>query len=536
VLLTTQTSAYDVTIPADDALITTQFLYVGGNGPGNYTSIQTAINDANYTDIIFIYSGIYTENIVISKQITVIGEQKNTTIIQGTGTGDVVTVLSPHTKLCSLTIQNSGLQWPDAAIKIINSNNATIVNNNILNNYYGIFVENSIFTTISENYITQNNNDGIMFIGQSNNNIIKNNSLSANNNYGIFLVHSSFNNIITNKVDTNYNGIALGSWSTNNTVCSNEVFDNIYSGIILGSGSSNNTIKNNHLFHNIYGIHLSFHCNFTVIKGNTFSSNSQVGILVEESHYNIIKRNSIVNNTVGISLQSFSDNNQIYHNTILNNSQNAYDSCDNTWDIDYPFGGNHWSDYIGEDFNDDGIGDIPYEISDGNNKDYFPLTNPVHLYYILNVSIEEYEIYEQTSFNVTVKTRGKTPMPDALVVFDNCTAVTNHNGNVVFTAPIVDSDTVYEINANKKGYRSANTSIIVKPLQPDLLRSFIFGRVDAVLIQQEFIIFEAVKTRVIYYIPFSFNTYSSFEQFTISKQYLGFVGPRFIFAHCLVCN
>lgn len=38
-------------------------LYVGGAGPGNYTTIQTAVNDANPGDSIFVYSGVYNENV-----------------------------------------------------------------------------------------------------------------------------------------------------------------------------------------------------------------------------------------------------------------------------------------------------------------------------------------------------------------------------------------------------------------------------------------------------------------------------------------
>ena len=34
-------------------------LYVGGNGTGNYSSIQEAINNASDTATIFVYAGIY---------------------------------------------------------------------------------------------------------------------------------------------------------------------------------------------------------------------------------------------------------------------------------------------------------------------------------------------------------------------------------------------------------------------------------------------------------------------------------------------
>ena len=34
------------------------WFYVGGNGPGNYTRIQDAIDDANNGDTVFVYEGI----------------------------------------------------------------------------------------------------------------------------------------------------------------------------------------------------------------------------------------------------------------------------------------------------------------------------------------------------------------------------------------------------------------------------------------------------------------------------------------------
>ena len=42
-------------------------LYVGGSGPGNYTRIQDAIDNATDDDTVFVYSGCYTENININK-------------------------------------------------------------------------------------------------------------------------------------------------------------------------------------------------------------------------------------------------------------------------------------------------------------------------------------------------------------------------------------------------------------------------------------------------------------------------------------
>ena len=69
-------------------------LYVGGLSFGNYSSIQDAINDAFNGCTIFVYndSSPYYENVVIHKTINLIGEDIDTTIIDGENRGDVVLV------------------------------------------------------------------------------------------------------------------------------------------------------------------------------------------------------------------------------------------------------------------------------------------------------------------------------------------------------------------------------------------------------------------------------------------------------------
>jgi hypothetical protein len=58
-------------------------LYVGGNGAGNYTKIQDAINDAVDGDTVFVYnySSPYFESVVIDKSICLVGENKYSTVI-----------------------------------------------------------------------------------------------------------------------------------------------------------------------------------------------------------------------------------------------------------------------------------------------------------------------------------------------------------------------------------------------------------------------------------------------------------------------
>ena len=46
---------------------------VDGSGDANFTGIQDAINDASDGDTIIVHSGVYYENVVVDKSVTVRG-------------------------------------------------------------------------------------------------------------------------------------------------------------------------------------------------------------------------------------------------------------------------------------------------------------------------------------------------------------------------------------------------------------------------------------------------------------------------------
>ena len=164
------------TINYIDSMLKTEFqinggniLYVGGVGPNNYTRIQDAIDDATNGDIIFVYHGTYHENIVANKSITLIGEDKNVTFIDGDGLGDVVYISADNVVVSEFTIQNSGKKDGNAGIDVVSN-----------------------CVTISWNIIANNGRNGISFNGSSDNTIFQN--IISNNRYaGIFLCNSSNN-------------------------------------------------------------------------------------------------------------------------------------------------------------------------------------------------------------------------------------------------------------------------------------------------------------------------------------------------------
>ena len=155
-------------------------LYVGGQGTGNYTTIQDAINSANTSDTIYIFNGTYHENIIINKSITLLGENKNNTIIDGSGFEEIINITTDNVKINNLTIKNGVY-----GIKLYKANNSTIKNNIITNNLEGICFYSSNKNTITENNITSNMYYGISIYSFGNKN------LSSNNNY---IYHNNFIN------------------------------------------------------------------------------------------------------------------------------------------------------------------------------------------------------------------------------------------------------------------------------------------------------------------------------------------------------
>jgi parallel beta-helix repeat protein len=112
-----------------------------------------------------------------------------------------------------------------------------------------------------------------------------------------------------------------------------------------------------------------------VVNCNCYN-NYGIGMKIERyCSNNTIVNCNFYNNDWGILVMGSS--NIIYHNKFINNDQNAEDWGTNRWDNGYPSGGNYWDDYKGRDWNDDGIGDKPYDIPD--NQDRYPLIDPIHI-------------------------------------------------------------------------------------------------------------------------------------------------------------
>lgn len=154
-----------------------------GWGYDRFNRIQYGINEVEGSTV-YVYSGIYNERIRINKSINLIGEDKNTTIIDGDKVSDVtIRIFVDNVNISGFTIQESG----DGYSGVCTYANNTTISNNIVksNGYHGITVRNSSSNNIiSNNIILDNEQNGINLQDSSSNNIIYHNNLINNTQNG----------------------------------------------------------------------------------------------------------------------------------------------------------------------------------------------------------------------------------------------------------------------------------------------------------------------------------------------------------------
>ncbi len=150
--------------PGGVILSRASFIEVDASGTeGSYTRIQNAITDADTGDTIFVHDGIYTENVVIDKRVTVQGESKSGTIIDGGGKGNVVTINAGGAVLAGVSIRNSGA-GDNAGVRFDGVSQAMITDCRLHDNQYGVRLFQADSITITENAIVNSSSTGL-YIG-----------------------------------------------------------------------------------------------------------------------------------------------------------------------------------------------------------------------------------------------------------------------------------------------------------------------------------------------------------------------------------
>jgi nitrous oxidase accessory protein len=221
--------------------------------PDDYSTIQDAIDNASEGDTIYIKKGVYVENPVVNKTVSLVGEYWAETVIDVTAG---LKVESDNVTVTGLTIYDG---WDGISLS---ADNCNISGNKITDATTGIQISNGENNRVTGNVFESIGLSAAIRLSYSNNNLV-------NNNY----------------IDSCTEGIQLREGSSNNTVIENMIINCQDVALrLLGSGigkewydPSGNTIMRNNI------------------------SNSRIGTTVYGSNKNVISNNNYVNNTFQFS-------------------------------------------------------------------------------------------------------------------------------------------------------------------------------------------------------------------------------------------
>lgn len=285
--------------------------YVGGIGPNNFTKIQYAIDYSTEGDTVFVYddSSPYLEHVIVNKSIRLIGENKTTTIIDGENIGDVVVLIANNITVSSFTVRHSGdTAKVDAGIEV-RSKGAVISGNLVIQNgeyAVGILLNQSSDTLVTENFISENGNEGV-FLEKTVNCSIEHNEITQNGHCAVVISQSNKNTIVHNNMYDNYATVSIWPDSSENEIAWNLMRHQEYSGVGIWPGAHNNYIHDNYLSNNsLYGFII------TKAQGNIIANNtiwgSNEGIRLIMANRTIIQFNNFIDNNVSVFFENSSFN------------------------------------------------------------------------------------------------------------------------------------------------------------------------------------------------------------------------------------
>jgi len=335
-------------------------------------SLQERVAAAKAGETIRVTPGVYAAPLLLDKPLSLIAEGAGV-ILQGTGNGDVVKIVSPDVTVRGFVIRRTGtdLDKENAGITIA-APRVTVEENRIEDALFGITLRDANDSVVRRNDVGGKTDLGIARRGDGiklwNSNRVRIEENYVHDCRDLVMWYSQDLVVRANRVERCRYGIHF-MYAGHATVEENRLGDNSV-GIFLMYGQEL-VLRRNVLSHNRgpsgFGLGLK-DVDGVDAHDNVFSDN-RVALHVDNSPSrtdltHTYKRNVFAHNDVAIGLMPSVRNNRFTENSFFDNVEQVAvfgggDLKGNAFTVDGV--GNYWSDYRGYDADGNGVGDVAYK-------------------------------------------------------------------------------------------------------------------------------------------------------------------------------
>ncbi len=333
-------------------------------------------------DQVTILAGVYSGPWHITKSLTI--DAQPNAVLDGEGISTALFISAKNVKVTGLTIRNWGPDIGELHSGVFiekNASNTVLENLNLSGASFGIWVDGASGTRIRNckikgdltvrspdrgngihlfnvnNTLIENNEiwftrDGI-YIDTSNNNRLTGNHLH-DLRYGVHYMYSHHNSVTNNITQRTRTGYAL--MQSHHLNVKNNISLNDYNyGMLL-----NYITYSNFQFNFISQVRQGRNPNTNMAVGNVIAGADGKAMFIYNSVFNEISHNQLSQSDLAVHLTGGSYENKIFSNGFVGNRNQVKFVPNTPQEWSYNGMGNYWSDYLGWDLNEDGLGDSQY--------------------------------------------------------------------------------------------------------------------------------------------------------------------------------
>ncbi len=330
-------------------------------------ALQAAIAGAAPGDVLLLSAGTYAGPVTIDRPLTLDGQGVG--VVDGGGTGTVITITGNGAVLRGLTIRGSGRSHEtlDSGIKLVRGVRGNLIEgNHLADNLHGIDVHGAIDTVVRGNTVTgrqdarMNARGNGVYVWNAPGTVVESNSVQYGRD-GIF-ANASKENIFRNNSFRDLRFAVHYMYTHRSEVSGNVSIGNhlgyaiMYSDRVVLTGNLSLNDRS-------HGMMLNY-ANNADVSGNLVRGGPEKCTFIYNAHRNLIVDNRFEACAIGIHFTAGSERNVLSGNAFIGNREQVKYVGTRHVEWSHAGRGNFWSDHPAYDLNGDGVADGVFRPND----------------------------------------------------------------------------------------------------------------------------------------------------------------------------